>query len=221
MYQHRTLNSFVVERLREKIVSGELPAGSKIDQNAVAAELGVSRMPVREALRQLDAEGFVTLLSHRGAIVSELSVDEIVEMYEMRAVLSGLASRLAVPNFDDATVQRLEQLSKDMEKTTDPDEWIELNQQFHDAIEKPSGAKRLLELIERLTQQCRPSLQISVRLVHAQTPAQKEHDAIVRACRERDAEGLEQAVRTHLSSWGRDVATFVGRARATTKGEAG
>jgi DNA-binding GntR family transcriptional regulator len=216
MYQHKTLNGFMVERLREKIVSGELPAGSKIDQNAVAEEFGVSRMPVREALRHLDAEGFVTLLSHRGAIVSQLSEDDIVHAYEIRAVLSGLAAKLSVPHFDDETVPALEALAEAM-KTAEAEEWIRLNQEFHDRIERPSGVERLLELIERLTQQCRPYLQISVHLAHAQQPAEEEHERILRACREADEDELERAVRDHLSAWGRVVASYVGRARAEDK----
>jgi DNA-binding GntR family transcriptional regulator len=87
--KHRTLDSFVVDELRERIVSGTLPAGTKIDQQALAEELGVSRMPVREALRRLSAEGFVQLISHRGAVVAELSHDEIIEVYEMRGVPIG------------------------------------------------------------------------------------------------------------------------------------
>lgn len=211
--EHKTLISFVVQQLRERIVSGALPAGSKIDQNALAEELGVSRMPVREALRQLDAEGFVNLISHRGALVAKLTEEEIVEIYEIRSVLAGLASRLSAPKLDDSTVKELEQLFAAM-KTADPDQWINLNERFHELIEQPCRAERLLTLIERLTQQCRPYLRISVHLVHIQQTAEAEHAQILEACRERDAFGLELAVREHLLSSGQVVASYVGHARA-------
>jgi DNA-binding GntR family transcriptional regulator len=216
--EHKTLISFVVQALREKIISGALPAGSRIDQNAVAEELGVSRMPVREALRQLDAEGFVELISHRGALVAKLSEDEIIEIYEMRSVLAGLASRLAVPEFTDETIEELERLASAME-TADPDQWIELNDTFHMKIEEPCGAKRLLALIERLTQQCRPYLRISVHMVHTQQSAKAEHERILDACRKRQPIELEAAVRDHLASAGQVVASFVGHARAAEIGE--
>jgi DNA-binding GntR family transcriptional regulator len=207
--KHRTLDSFVVEELRERIVSGVLPAGTKIDQQALAEELGVSRMPVREALRRLSAEGFVELISHRGAVVAELSPEEIIEIYEMRAVLQGLASRLAVPNYTDEEIEEIKQILESMDKTKDVGEWIELNRSFHQRIESPSGALHLLQLIERLTQQCAPYLEISVHYLHAEESAAELHHAIYDACVERDADALEQAVRAHLSSWGRDVAGYL------------
>lgn len=212
--EHRTLDSFVVAEVRERIVSGALPAGTKIDQQALAEELGVSRMPVREALRRLSAEGFVQLISHRGAIVAELSHDEIVEIYEMRAVLQGLASRLALPHFTDDYVAELKKVLDRLDSTKDMSEWIELNRSFHELIETPSEAKHVLTLIERLTQQCAPYLQISVVFLHAEESAVDSHHEIMDACVKRDADALEQAVRVHLANWGRDVAGYVRDHRA-------
>jgi DNA-binding GntR family transcriptional regulator len=207
--KHRTLDSFVVDELRERIVSGTLAAGTKIDQQALAEELGVSRMPVREALRRLSAEGFVELISHRGAVVAELSHDEIIEIYEMRAVLQGLAARLAVPHYTDEYVDEIKQILDRLDATKDMVEWTELHRQFHEHIEKPSGANHVLQLIERLTQQCAPYLQISVHFLHAEVSAVELHHAILDACIQRDADALEQAVRAHLASWGRDVAGYM------------
>jgi len=215
--QHRTLDSFVVAEVRERIVSGTLPAGTKIDQQALAEELGVSRMPVREALRRLAAEGFVRLISHRGAVVAELSHDEIIEIYEMRGVLQGLASRLAVPNYTDAQIEEMKRVLERLDETKDMAKWIELNQSFHDLIETPSNAQHLLQLIERLTQQCAPYLQISVVFLHAEESAVESHHAILDACVNRDPDALEQAVRSHLVNWGRDVAGYVQEHRANAQ----
>lgn len=215
--KHRTLDAFVVDELRERIVSGALQAGTKIDQQALAEELGVSRMPVREALRRLAAEGFVELLSHRGAVVVQLSHAEIIEIYEMRGVLQGLAARLAVPNYTDEDVAEIKRLLGEMDATQDVQAWTTLNGEFHNRIESPAEARRLHELIERLTLQCAPYLQISVHFLHAQSSPQELHHEIYRAVERRDPEGLEAAVRAHLVSWGRDVADFV-RDRAATDG---
>ena len=218
--KHRTLDSFVVDEVRERIVSGTLAAGTKIDQQALAEELGVSRMPVREALRRLSAEGFVELISHRGAVVAELSHDEIIEIYEMRGVLQGLASRLALPHYTDESVDAMKEILAKLDATKDTAEWIELNGAFHRAIESPSEAEHLLALIERLTQQCAPYLQISIRFLHAEETAVASHHSIMDAIVKRDAEALERAVRAHLVDWGKDVARYVQEHRASVDGGA-
>jgi DNA-binding GntR family transcriptional regulator len=217
--KHRTLDSFVVDEVRERIISGALPAGTKIDQQALAEELGVSRMPVREALRRLSAEGFIELISHRGAVVAELSSDEIVEIYEMRGVLQGLAARLALPHYTDDYVEEVRHILAKLDAAKDLTEWMELNRAFHDHIESPSGAKHLLALIERLTQQCAPYLLISVQFLHAEESAVELHHAILDACSQRDADALEAAVRAHLVNWGRDVARYVEEHHAAARSE--
>src|SRR5690348_10896665 len=85
--QRQSLTSAVAETLRERIVRGEIKEGEQLRQDAIATELAVSRIPVREALRQLEAEGLITIVPHRGAVVSLLSTEEIEEIFEMRAVL--------------------------------------------------------------------------------------------------------------------------------------
>ena len=215
--KHRTLDSFVVDEVRERIISGTLPGGTKIDQQALAEELGVSRMPVREALRRLSAEGFIELISHRGALVAELSSDEIIEIYEMRGVLQGLAARLALPHYTDEYVEEVKHILAKLDTAKDLTEWMALNRTFHDHIESPSGAKHMLALIERLTQQCAPYLLISVQFLHAEESAVELHHAILDACVQRDAEALEAAVRAHLTSWGRDVARYVEEHRVSPR----
>jgi DNA-binding GntR family transcriptional regulator len=207
--KHRTLDGLVAEEIRERIISGALPAGTRIDQQALTEELGVSRMPIREALRHLAAEGFVVLVSHRGAIVAKLSPAEIVELYEMRGVLQGLASRMAVPHLTDKDLKELERLLDLMENTKEFRKWSKLNQDFHNRIESRSEAQHLISLIQRLTQQCAPYLQISVQYLHAEESAGELHRAIYQACVARDPEAAEQAVRAHLASWGRQIAGFV------------
>jgi DNA-binding GntR family transcriptional regulator len=90
--------------LQDRIVSGALVTGSRINSDMVAAELGISRMPVREAIRQLDAEGYVTIRPNRGAIVTTRSREQIVELFEIRAVLEGMALRFAARNANESMV---------------------------------------------------------------------------------------------------------------------
>src|SRR4029077_4717901 len=105
-----TLAGMTLEALRDRILRGEYPEGEPLRQDAIANELGVSRIPVREALRQLEAEGLVTFNPHRGAVVSTLSIDEIVELFEMRAESERDLLRRSIPlmtSVDHAKVNRI------------------------------------------------------------------------------------------------------------------
>lgn len=207
---HRTLQDFIAEQVRERIRNGKLPAGAKIDQKALAAEFSVSRMPIREALRQLDAEGYVTLLPHRGAVVTKLSAAEIEETYEIRAVLEGLAARLALPNLDSSALAHIRELLDAMASTEDVHEWVALNGEFHDQIERHGDRRLLLELIHRLRGQCEPYVRMYVHLLHRSKQAQREHEAIFAACESGSPDTLEAAVRNHLRATGLGLANFIG-----------
>src|SRR5438093_1254358 len=113
----QSLTSAVVNVLREKILRGQIKAGEQLRQHAIAAELHVSRIPVREALRQLEAEGLVTIIDHRGAVVSGLSPEEILEMFEIRMVLESYLLRLSIPRLTDEDLKRSEQTLREYEQS--------------------------------------------------------------------------------------------------------
>lgn len=200
--------------LRERIMGGELAAGTKIDQQALAAEFAVSRMPVREALRQLDAEGFVTLTPHKGAVVTELSPSQIEEIYEMRSVLEGLACGLSVKRLTDDDLARLSQLLATLRHTTDVHEWTSMNAGFHDTLVSRCNRPRLLEEIGLLRRQSTPYIRMYVRHLDHDAQADREHSEILKAAVERDAYAIEQLVRHHLMNTGRSVARYLERAPA-------
>src|SRR5690242_5553775 len=104
--QRQTVGSMTVEALRERILRGDYPEGEPLRQDALADELGVSRIPVREALRQLEAEGLVTFNPHRGAVVSSLSLDEIVELFELRADIECDLLARAIPRMERDQLNR-------------------------------------------------------------------------------------------------------------------
>jgi DNA-binding GntR family transcriptional regulator len=209
MISHRTLPGALIETVRERIINGELAAGSRIDQDALAAEFGVSRMPVREALRQLDAEGFVTLVPHRGAVVSQLGSAEVEEIYEMRAVLEGLACRLALPNMSEADLDAVNTALEAMSKTTDIREWTTLNAQFHAGLFTPCHREHLLKVIERLRRQSEPYVRMYVHLLRGEIQADREHHAIYDAVVAKDGEEVERLVRAHLVGTGQGVARYL------------
>lgn len=205
---HLTIQQAVADAVRTRIIRGELPAGERIDQDALAAEFSVSRMPVREALRQLGAEGFVTIVPHRGAIVTALSPSEVEEIYEIRAALEGVAARHASQELTDADLAALRSILAQMRNQQDIDLWVALNADFHDTINRASERPRLLELIQRFREQSQPYIRLYVQRLHRSAQARREHKAIVDALAARDPDAAEAAVRAHLVSTGRAVAGF-------------
>src|SRR5690348_3005760 len=111
----QTLAAATVEAIRERILSGAYVEGEQLRQDALAAELGVSRIPVREALRQLEAEGLVTFSPHRGAVVSSFSVTEIEELFDLRAMLESDLLRRSVPHLTDEDFHRAAEILDDFE----------------------------------------------------------------------------------------------------------
>jgi DNA-binding GntR family transcriptional regulator len=145
-----TLEQFVVDSLREAILRGDLVPGQRLDQEELATQLNVSRSPVRIALRTLHTEGLVQLLPHRGAMVAELSIEELEDIYHIRGILEGMIIRSAVPKCSSAELALCRQLLEDMEKPIDPDRWVQLNGEFHRTIYRTAGRRRLLSIIDSL-----------------------------------------------------------------------
>ena len=205
---HLTIQQAVADAVRTRIIAGVLPAGTRIDQDALAAEFSISRMPVREALRQLGAEGFLTIVPHRGAIVTALSPDEIVVIYVIRAELVGVAAGHASQALTAGDLDALRRILASMRTEDQIDRWVTLNDEFHNVINQASGRPRLLELIQRLREQSQPYIRLYVQRLHKSAQARKEHKAILDALIDRDAEQAEIAVRAHLISTGRAVAGY-------------
>ena len=211
---HLTIQQAVADAVRSRIIAGELAAGTRIDQDALAAEFSVSRMPVREALRQLGAEGFVTIVPHRGAIVTALSPAEVEEIYEIRATLEGVAARHASQALTADDLDALRAVLAAMRNEGQIDRWVALNAEFHNTINQASQRPRLLELIQRFREQSQPYIRLYVQRLHKSAQARKEHQAILGALSDRDPERAEAAVREHLISTGRAVAAYARAADA-------
>ena len=206
--RYRTATEYVEGTLRQGILSGALPGGMALRQEELAATFGVSRQPVREALRQLGAEGFVTIVPHRGAIVTALSPSEVEEIYEIRAALEGVAARHASRELTPSDLTALRAILAAMRNEDDIDRWVALNADFHDTINRASERPRLLELIQRFREQSQPYIRLYVQRLHKSAQARNEHQAILDALADRDPERAETAVREHLISTGRAVAAF-------------
>src|SRR5207248_5337784 len=145
---YRTIQQIVTDKLRNAILNGTFKPNEKLNQAELAEKLNVSRIPTREALRTLEAEGLVTFYPRRGAVVSTMSPEEIEEVYEIRILLEISAAQRAVKRMDESEVRQVRDIQEEMARTTELDVWVRLNDDFHQAIYRPSGWTRLLSVID-------------------------------------------------------------------------
>lgn len=191
--------------LKTRIREGSLASGARIKAEDVATELGISRMPVREAIRRLDSEGLVTIRPNRGAIVAVLGAEEILELFEMRSVLEGLVIRRAIGKFDEDGFEELElRLNRLGRVGDDVDRWIVRHNEFHDYICSVSGGRRLVQEVRRLRTAVEPYLRMALDLPQAEGVV-AEHRSLVEAIRRGDAQAAEVEMRQHVLSTAHDV----------------
>lgn len=212
-----------LDSMRESILHGHYPEGEPLRQDAIAEELGVSRIPVREALRQLDAEGLVTFSPHRGAVVSTLSLPEIAELFELRADIEGDLIRRAVPrmtNVDHARAKELLTAFDTALREGRTAEWGALNWKFHSTLYAPAGRQFTLSILQNLHQQCDRYLRMQLALTHGESRARQEHRAIAAAAKQENASLAARLMREHILGAGRSLATFLERHREARGHEA-
>jgi len=208
----RTVKDALVETLRDEIIRGDLVPGQYLRLEEIAARFDVSTMPVREALRDLEAEGLVTIFPHRGATVTQLSADELQDIYDIRATLEEMATRLAVPLMTKATLTELTSLVEQIENHLgDVATLVKLNHQFHLTLYAASGRRHLCELNRILRYRTQHYLHVfivEVELGHL-PQTQGEHRAILEACRHGDAEQAAAIMHDHLAQVGRAIVEYV------------
>lgn len=196
-----SIGSQVLSHIRQQILSGELPAGRRIDQNSIATELGVSIIPVRESIRQLEAEGLIQKLPNRGAFVAELSLTELLDIYAIREELEVLATRLAVARMTPETLERLEALVEQMDKATkvgDRAALFDLNSDFHFAIYAAGQNTILCQLIEGLWDRSTVYRRRFTFMPDRAVQALAEHRQILKFCQARDVNEAGEAVRRNV-----------------------
>jgi DNA-binding GntR family transcriptional regulator len=214
----RTVKDTLVESLREEIVRGDLAPGQHLRLADIATRFDVSTVPVREALRDLEAEGLVTIFPHRGSVVSELSVDDLRDIYDIRATLEELATRLAVPHMTDATLAELTSLVEEMDRHLgDVVNLVRLNHQFHLTLYAASGRSHLRELNRMLRYRTQHYLRAFVNDLGRMPRAQEEHRAILEACKRGDVDQAAGLIRNHVAGVGREIIEYV-RQRDETQG---
>ncbi|HLH71646.1 MAG TPA: GntR family transcriptional regulator [Chloroflexota bacterium] len=213
-----TAERMVHSILQQRILDGILRPGERIDLDAIAHELAVSRTPVRTALRQLESEGLVTIYPHRAVMVSELSADDLEQMYSVREHLETLAARLAIPNLTDADIANIHQIHAEMTQNLDdnnPALFAEKDRAFHLALYRAANNKFLSRLIDDLRKASLRFLTVYASVERLPT-AIDEHQEIIRAAEARDAERAAMLIQQNLERTCSVAAAFL-RSRATAQ----
>ncbi len=193
----------VAERLRQRIFAHELQSGAWIDEQALAEAYGISRTPLREALKVLASEGLVTLKPRRGCYVTELSERDLDDIFPLMALLEGRCAFEATRKATPADLKRLEKLHEALEKhaaSGDTNRFFETNQEFHQALQELSGNRWLKQVIDDLRKVLKLTRRDSLRLDGRLKQSLEEHRAILAAIRERDAATAEALMHAHLLS---------------------
>jgi DNA-binding GntR family transcriptional regulator len=191
----------VVEYLRTAILAGVLSGGTRLQQQELSARLGVSTTPVREAIRELAAEGIVRLDAYRGAVVHTPTIEEVQEVYELRLLLEPMAMLKAMNIITAEELRRAETLQAAMEETDDPADWVILNRRFHGTMLGAAKSPRLVSIIDRLTADATRQVALSIQAdARRMTDGNREHRRILRALKRRDAEAVNRLVTEHLRS---------------------
>ena len=193
-----TAKESIADSLRADILRGNFKSGQALKQDEIAAQFGVSKIPVREALVQLKAEGLVNFYPNRGAFVSELSAAEADEIYVMRIALETAVLARAIPNLTVAELNHAEEILKAIDQEENIAKWGELNWEFHGTLYAPAALPRLMDTIKALHTNIARYLVLYLAGMAYQKKSQKEHRAILAACRHGDIEKAINVLEVHL-----------------------
>jgi len=210
---HTTMASAAADELRRRIMGGEFVEGFQLKQDALAAEFGISRIPLREALVQLESEGLVKILPHKGAIVSKLSSDELSELFELRALLEPTLLKLSIPKLTAQDFEELDQIlaafGKELQSRK-TDNWGDLNTRFHEILLSKADRPKTYSIVTSLLQQTDRYTRLHLSLSKGNSGrAAEEHIELVRLCRTRDVRGAATLLKRHILQGGEELKSFV------------
>lgn len=214
----RQLRDWVEEQLRQAILTGELDAGTWLRQQHLANELGVSQMPIREALKELVAQGLVEHIPYRGVRVVEFSPDDVADLYAHRSFLEGMTARAAARSIIPETIAELEALRDQMEAHLAPEDlsiYRELNRRFHETIftasDRPYLVRALRQLWDTFPTMLWNKFPAVARCTMPERDANdvREHRAIIAALVGGDPDQAERAMRQHIDTAGNQLVRFL------------
>lgn len=200
---YELLSKKVYRILKERIIKGDLAQGSRLFEAEIAKQLGVSRTPVREAIRELAANGFVEMSPNQGVVISNISIEDIQEVLQLRSVLEGLAAKLVATKITKEKIKELENFNKNMEKFISKDDilnFIKESEKFHGLILNICGNNRLIRIRKNLDEQIYRYRSISLNIPGRLKHALEEHKKITEALKQGDLLKAEELSKMHIEN---------------------
>jgi DNA-binding GntR family transcriptional regulator len=208
--QHqRSAPDLIADALREAILRGIFQEGQSLRQDEIATQFGVSRIPVREALRQLEAEGLVTLHLNKGAIVSVLTSTEIQEIYEIRSALETTILQLAIPKLTKLGLEKASEILEATDQTTDAARLVQMNWEFHAALYAIANRPRLLTMIKTLHTNIARYIRPYIAQINNLERSQKEHYQLVNTCCQGDTKAAIELLKQHIEVEGAELIMYL------------
>ncbi|WP_306411232.1 GntR family transcriptional regulator [Herbaspirillum sp. RV1423] len=193
----KTAVELVAEKLRNRILNGKLAPGSQLRQEALAEELGVSRIPLREAFRLLSSEGLVELQPHRGAFVSMLSASEVEELFELRQKIEPWLIEEASAKISEEVLKQAERLVAEMDKVR-PERWGSLNWQLHEVLYHAAEKPAALALVKTLHDKSERYFRFQIVNAPIRKQSRTEHLQLIKSCRERNGKVAREVMQHHI-----------------------
>ncbi|MGB4600174.1 MAG: GntR family transcriptional regulator [Trichlorobacter sp.] len=204
--KHLTLREKILENIRDAIISGTMPPGSRVSEPDLAERHGISRTPIREAFRQLESEGYLTVIPRKGALVSAFSPKDVEEFYAIKSILEGYAARRACKNLSDREIDRMQTINerlREMANQGDVKHFFKVHNDFHDLFIKASDNEKLRDMINNLVTRFQRLRLMSLSVPGRMAVSVQEHTKIIEAFRRRDCETAEALVRTNAEYGGK------------------
>ncbi|WP_148255513.1 GntR family transcriptional regulator [Aidingimonas lacisalsi] len=202
METYKTRAQHVADDLRRRILGGEFKGGTQLRQDALAKDYSVSRIPVREALFTLESEGLVEFHAHRGAFATELSVDKIRELFDLRVLLETYILRASIPNLTDQDITNAENILSEYDSALDSghhiDNWSEYNFAFHKALYAPAGFPETLSLITQINTKSDRYIRMQLLYTQEIEKAEKEHHELLELARTSQVDSACALLERHI-----------------------
>lgn len=199
--ESRPVRDIAYEQLKHAIITGEIPAGSRIVETVYAEQLHISRTPLREALRKLERDGLVEYVLHRGVVVRAFTIHDIDEIFTIRNAMMMLILQSIVEHVNEDVLNTLRDILKEMDvaqEKADADALAVLNRAFHSTIEHLSDKIRILRVIESQEEYITRFSALTIASIVRRSNAHQEHHQMVRLLEQRDLEGLKSLMAHHL-----------------------
>jgi DNA-binding GntR family transcriptional regulator len=206
----KTAVELVLDELRARILSGQIRPGAALRQEALADELGVSRIPLREAIRLLSSEGLVEVIPHRGAYVSMLSLDDVQEFFDLRLRLEPWLLHEAATRIDVTTLDAAEAVVAAMD-SVGVERWGELNWKLHHLLYRPAGRPAAVAIVRALHEKSERYFRFQVVNAPIRQQSHVEHMALIAFCRQRKPTEAQLALEQHIRNAAEQILGIVGK----------